>query len=178
MLPTNVLLNKSPYESMKGKAPTYLDLNVFGSLCFASSLEGNITKFDLRARKCIFLGYKNGIKGYVLFDTKTKEILISRNMILYENVFPYKHPNINYDFENIRQNKFDSLSHVIYYGNYYSRITSNGNKHDLITESRKESKIQNEDEEEEEDENGRQSEHNNSEEGYANQEDNEVKHSI
>jgi len=79
---------------------TYLDLKVFGYLCFASTLENNRTKLEPRSKKCVFLGYKSGIKGYVLLHTKNKEIFINRNVIFYENIFSYKSSN---DTSNINQ---------------------------------------------------------------------------
>ncbi|XP_004514759.1 uncharacterized protein [Cicer arietinum] len=44
---------------------------------------------DPRARKCLFLGFKLGTKGYVLFDLNTRDIFTSRNVIFYEHIFPY-----------------------------------------------------------------------------------------
>jgi len=68
-LPLVVLKLFSPYELLYKILPTYLDLKVFGSLCFASSLKNNRTKLEPRFRKCVFLGYKSGIKEYVLVST-------------------------------------------------------------------------------------------------------------
>ena len=52
-------------------------------------MENNRTKFDPRARKGVFIGYKTGVKGYIVLDIKTGEIFINRNVIVYEHVFPY-----------------------------------------------------------------------------------------
>lgn len=38
----------------------------------------------------VLLGYKNGIKGYIILDIKNREIFISRNVIFYEDIFPYR----------------------------------------------------------------------------------------
>lgn len=54
--------------------PTLLDLKVFGSLCYVSTLEHNRTKLDPRAKKCVFLGFKFGTKGYIVFDMHSREI--------------------------------------------------------------------------------------------------------
>jgi len=68
-LPSTVINYKTPYELLYKTPPTYLNLRIFGSLCFASTLENNRTKLEPRARKCVFFGFKTGIKGYVLLDT-------------------------------------------------------------------------------------------------------------
>ena len=39
--------------------------------------------------KDFFLGYKSGMKGYVFYNLKTKEISVTRNAIFSELTFPY-----------------------------------------------------------------------------------------
>jgi hypothetical protein len=41
-------------------------------------------------RKCIFLGYRQGVKGIVLYDLHSKEILISRHVVHHDHILPYK----------------------------------------------------------------------------------------
>jgi len=53
-------------------------------------MENSRTKFDSRARKGVFIGYKAGVKGYIILDIETREIFINRNVIFYENVFRYR----------------------------------------------------------------------------------------
>jgi len=57
MLPTHVLNDFSPHEIYKAP-PDFNRLKVFGSLCYASTLSTNKSKFDLRASKCVFIGFK------------------------------------------------------------------------------------------------------------------------
>ena len=57
-IPSAVLKNKSPYEMLYSKSPTYLDLKTFGCLSFASTPDINRNKLDPRARKCVLLGLK------------------------------------------------------------------------------------------------------------------------
>lgn len=40
--------------------------------------------------KGVFLGYKSGMKGYVVYDLQTHDIFVSRHVIFHELVFPYK----------------------------------------------------------------------------------------
>jgi len=89
-LPSTVINYKTLYELIYKSPPTYLNLKTFGSLCFASTLDSNRTKLEPRARKCIFLGYKNGIKEYIVLDTNNREIFFNKNVIFCEKVFSYK----------------------------------------------------------------------------------------
>lgn len=57
-LPTPLLQNKIPHGYLYHKPSNYQYLKVFGSLYFASTLFANKTKFDNRAKKCVFLGFK------------------------------------------------------------------------------------------------------------------------
>ena len=46
-------------------------------------------KFDAKARKFVYLGIRTGVKGHLLFDLTTRELIVSRDVIFYENTFPY-----------------------------------------------------------------------------------------
>uniref|UniRef100_A0A803P3R9 Integrase catalytic domain-containing protein n=1 Tax=Cannabis sativa TaxID=3483 RepID=A0A803P3R9_CANSA len=67
--PTPNLQKRTPYEILFGKPPDYSDLKCFGCLAFASTITSHRTKFEPRARTCVFLGYPRGIKGYKLLNT-------------------------------------------------------------------------------------------------------------
>lgn len=87
-----ILNNKSPYCLLFKEEPDLHALKIFGTLTYASILQSLRTKLDHRGRKCIFLGFKQGVKGAILLDIKNKDIFISINIVHYEHIFPY-HPN-------------------------------------------------------------------------------------
>lgn len=64
-------------------------MKVFGCLAFASNTVPLKDKFDPRAFKCVFLGYVVGQKAFKLFDLENQKIFVSRDVIFYEDVFPF-----------------------------------------------------------------------------------------
>ncbi|XP_073113605.1 uncharacterized protein [Elaeis guineensis] len=45
------------------------------------------TKLDRNSRRCIFLGYAKGVKGYRLWDPTTHKIVVSRDVVFNEESF-------------------------------------------------------------------------------------------
>ena len=115
-LPTPFLKDSTPFEILYGNAFDMRQLHVFGCLCYVSTISANRTKLDPRALIGIFLGFKPNVKGYVVYDLKSHSIHVSRNVIFYENKFPFKiishedyvdkiaTPILDYDFDLIIPN--------------------------------------------------------------------------
>jgi len=57
MLPTPILNYSSPHEMLYKAEVDFTGLEVFGSLCYASTLSTNRKNIDLRASKCVFIGF-------------------------------------------------------------------------------------------------------------------------
>lgn len=77
-LPSPVLKRKSPFEMLFKQPPTLLNLKVFGSLCFSSTLDHNRSKLDPRATKCILLVYVDDViltRNCILEITSIKQLL-------------------------------------------------------------------------------------------------------
>ncbi|MCH79266.1 polynucleotidyl transferase Ribonuclease H fold, partial [Trifolium medium] len=89
LVTTPLLNNNSPYHLLHDSIPDASQFKVFGSLCFASTLTSQRSKLDVRARKSVFLGYKSGYKGFVLYDLHTREIFVSRHVHFHEHILPY-----------------------------------------------------------------------------------------
>ncbi|KAI5432085.1 hypothetical protein KIW84_036007 [Lathyrus oleraceus] len=47
----------------------------------------------LELEKLFFLGFKEGTKGYILYDLQHHNIFVSRHIVFYETYFPFKTPN-------------------------------------------------------------------------------------
>jgi len=98
-IPTPLLKNERPYEKLHRKLCDIFDLRIFGCLCYSSILVAHRKKLDSRVIPGVFLGFKPHTKGFIFLNLKYHKIEVSRNVIFYENCFPYllkneKDPNI------------------------------------------------------------------------------------
>lgn len=82
-----VLKEHTPYEILFGKAPTYHHLKAFGCLYFAGVPVETRHKFDSKAIKCVFNGFKSGVKGCKFLNIQTKQVFVSRDVQFYETHF-------------------------------------------------------------------------------------------
>lgn len=87
--PTPLLDGKTPYDMLFDQTPSYNTLRVFDCLCFAKNRPRTKDKFGSRTRKCIFVGYPYGKKGWRLYDLESKDFFVSRDVIFCEDKFPY-----------------------------------------------------------------------------------------
>jgi hypothetical protein len=90
-LPCSILHNKSSYELLFSTPRSFDHFRIFGCLRYASTLTRQRTKFDPRAKPSVFVGYSSLHKGYRLFDLQTHSYFVSRDVVSYENIFPFAH---------------------------------------------------------------------------------------
>src|SRR6266498_3007691 len=95
--PSIAIDKKTPIEVWSSSPADYSQLRVFGYTAYAHVDNG---KLEPRAIKCIFLGYKSGVKGYKLWNPQTKKVVISRNIIFNESVMLHDNLTTNTPIEN------------------------------------------------------------------------------
>ncbi|KAE8678427.1 Detected protein of confused Function [Hibiscus syriacus] len=76
---------KTPMEMWTGKPVDYSNLHIFGSIVYVMYNSQEISKLDPKSRKCKFLGYTDGVKGYRLWDPTIRKVIISRDIIFVED---------------------------------------------------------------------------------------------
>jgi hypothetical protein len=79
--PSSALDDKTPHEIWSGKKPSLQHLKVFGCDAYVHVPKENRSKLDKKAEKCIFIGYKDGVKGYKLWNPETKKTVYSRDVV-------------------------------------------------------------------------------------------------
>jgi hypothetical protein len=81
-----VLVEMNPKEVWSGKNPSVEHLKVFGCDDFVHAPKEKRRKLDKKAVKCIFIGYKEGMKGYKIWDLASRRIVYIRDVVFREVV--------------------------------------------------------------------------------------------
>ena len=83
-LPTVANDGKTPMEVWSGKPATdYHYLHIFGCPAYFHVRE---SKLDPRAKKAIFLGFNEGVKGFKLWCSDVKKVVVSRDVTFDEAI--------------------------------------------------------------------------------------------
>ncbi|KAH9760757.1 Integrase catalytic domain-containing protein [Citrus sinensis] len=83
--PSTAIGLKTAMEMWTGKPTDYSYLHAFGCHVYVMYNAQERTKLDAKSRRCIFLGYADGVKGYRLWDPTAHKIVISRDVIFVED---------------------------------------------------------------------------------------------
>ena len=75
----------TPYEAWSGTKPSVDHLKVFGCAAYAHISKEERQKLDLKAKKCILLGYGTDVKGYRLYNLQERRVFYSRDVVFDEN---------------------------------------------------------------------------------------------
>eukprot|EP00253_Pinus_taeda_P025779 PITA_25779 len=89
--PSSALDEKTPQEVWTGKKPSLSHLRVFGCDAYVHVPKEKRTKLDSKSEKCIFIGYKDGLKGYKLWNPVTRKVVYSRDVVFREVKDVIKH---------------------------------------------------------------------------------------
>ena len=82
------IVNRSPSTAMEmwiEKPADYSYLHAFGCPVYVMYNAQERTKLYPKFRRCNFLGYADGVKGYRLWDPTAHKIVISRDVIFVED---------------------------------------------------------------------------------------------
>ena len=82
--PRLALIDKNSQEVWIGKKPSIKHLKVFGCDAYVHVPKGKRTKLDNKAKKCIFIGYKYGMKGYKIWNLIAKKTVYSQDVVFRE----------------------------------------------------------------------------------------------
>lgn len=86
---SSLLQGQSLYECLYGKRPSYDRIKIFGCLCYAHKSSRDKDKLKSRSRRCIFVGYPFGKKGWMLYDLESEEFFVSRDLEFDKSSFPF-----------------------------------------------------------------------------------------
>ncbi|KAJ3688185.1 hypothetical protein LUZ61_017349 [Rhynchospora tenuis] len=91
----------------------------FWGECYIKSRTSD--KFESRSRKCVFVGYPFGQKGWRVYDLETNEFVVSRDVIFCENDFPFAQMGVDQEISDSRQvtmHSYDDEAFVTKLHNY------------------------------------------------------------
>ncbi|KAI5426708.1 hypothetical protein KIW84_032223 [Lathyrus oleraceus] len=74
------------YELWKGRKPIVKYFHVFGSKCYILADREQIRKMDPKSDEGIFLGYSTNNKAYRVFNSRTKVMMESINVVVGDNL--------------------------------------------------------------------------------------------
>lgn len=105
------ILNKPPYELLRGRKPNVSHLHVFGCKCFIlNNGKDNLGKFDAKAGEGIFLGYSQSSKAYTVYNKRLLIIEESVHVSFDESFV--KHVGKGMSFYDIGVSSHDILNEI------------------------------------------------------------------
>lgn len=86
--PTSSLPDVTPYEALYHRKPDLSMLRTFGCLAYVHVHSEARKALESHTRKCIYMGFEDGYKGFKCYDIAAKKMIISRDVVFNEDVFP------------------------------------------------------------------------------------------
>eukprot|EP00253_Pinus_taeda_P022501 PITA_22501 len=88
---SSVLEDKTPQEVWTGKKTSLSHLRVFVCDAYVHVPKEKRTKLDTKSEKCIFIGYRDGLKGYKLWNSVTRKVVYNQDVVFREVKDVIKH---------------------------------------------------------------------------------------
>ncbi|CAL2235003.1 unnamed protein product [Prunus armeniaca] len=108
-MPSIALGNQSPFQKLFGKPPPLQHLRVFGTTVYPYIRPFNEHKLQSRTVQCVFMGYSQGYKGVICYNTITHRFLLSRHVVHDKSIFPFKHSESSFPYVNFSSCPSSSL---------------------------------------------------------------------
>ena len=74
-----------------GKKTSLLHLRVFGCDAYVHVPKEKKSKLDNKSKQCIFIGYKDGLKGYKLQNPEISKVVCNQDVVFREVKYVVKH---------------------------------------------------------------------------------------
>jgi len=87
--PTTTVHNMTPKKKFTSKKLNVSHLRVFGCIAYMHVPEEKRSKLDPKTEKCIFIGYSLEQKGYRCFNSSTRKLQVSRDVVFNKMVSWY-----------------------------------------------------------------------------------------
>lgn len=84
--PTRSVKEKTLQEAWSRRKPNVDHLRVFRSIAYTHLTQQDITKLDDRSVKHVFIGYNAHSNGYKLYNPSNGKIVVSRDVVIDEEV--------------------------------------------------------------------------------------------
>ncbi|KAM2793311.1 hypothetical protein PS2_004857 [Malus domestica] len=139
-LPSAAIQGKTPMEVWTGKPSSDYDhIRIFGSPAYFHVTEN---KLDPRAKKAIFLGFCSGVKGYRLWCSEMKKLVISRD-VKFDEESMYKDSEKNVkDVQQVELEKVASGTSNLIYADVEATTSEEVGDHEDVEEVELEDFIQ------------------------------------
>ena len=73
-----------PEEKWTSRKVDYSNLRTFGCSTYVHVHKQECSKLDPKSNPCLFMSFKEGVKGYKLWDPVQKKMFVSRDVIFDE----------------------------------------------------------------------------------------------
>ena len=92
--PTKQVKGKTPQEAWSGYTPNVEHLRIFKCVAYAQVPEVKMKKLDNHNEKYIFIGYSEESKAYKLYNSLTKNLVVSRDVFNETEVWSWSNEEI------------------------------------------------------------------------------------